>query len=143
MSNLKFDSADVDDFNRKQMVITIIGIIVALICIVPVMNEMLRALNVHVRHENFTVNAVVVEKHYAPSKIIPIPVRGALIPLKISEKYAVTFEYNGYKQTFNNETLYFNVQNGDVIEMRLIVEFNENNEIVSRELDLFDETVNE
>lgn len=91
-----------------------------------------------VEEETFEVNAVVTEKDYQGSYTTYIPMRVGKVTMMSPQfhpaKHNVTITYEDISQTFNNEELYEKVSEGDTITVILYHGYNEDRELVKKEL---------
>ncbi len=91
-----------------------------------------------VEEETFEVTAVVAEKEYKSSYTTYTPMRVGKVTMMSPQfhpaKYNVTIVYEDMAQTFNNQALYEKVSKGDTITVILYHGYNEDRELVKKEL---------
>lgn len=82
--------------------------------------------------EKVEVSATVVEMQYEDSLIWYNP--ALKMPQSLPAEYLVTISYEDISQTFNNQTLYESVNEGDTIQMILCKEYDEAGNLIRQTL---------
>ncbi len=95
--------------------------------------------------EKTKVSATITEMQYEDSYITFIPMFNAatktttLRPQTHSAQYLVTVTYEGISETFDNQTLYEAVKEGDTIQMILCKNYDKDGDLINQTLQLPEE----
>lgn len=90
--------------------------------------------------EKTEVSATVTEMQYEDSYTTLMPMYNAatkttmLIPQSHSAQYLVTITYEGISETFDDKTLYESVKEGDIIQMILCEDYDEDDNLIKQTL---------